>query len=117
MSKRPELPGLLKEKPRFRTTKDRPKGRSFSCIDDALKVYSINQAVEIECIAHHPHGIKVLVNNKHPGLVFRDNAHCTMKFGEFRTGYIKNVRPDGKLDVSFEKPVGKERRYDLQDRV
>jgi len=118
-SERPELPGLLKSHPRFRRSKDRPRAKRFKAVDEALKVYRIGQEVECESIGEHRSGkgTMLLVNNKHWGMIYRDRSHCPLKFSEYRTGYVENIRPDGKLDISWEKPKGPKRFYDLQDRV
>lgn len=48
-------------------------------------------------------GIKVIINNKYEGLLYHNEIFKTLNLGERRTGYVKNVREDGKIDVSLEK--------------
>lgn len=49
-------------------------------------------------------GLKVLVNNKYQGLIFQNDLHKRVRMGETLKGFVKNVRPDGKLDIVLEQP-------------
>jgi uncharacterized protein len=48
-------------------------------------------------------GLKVLVNNRFQGLIFKNELHRRVRMGETLTGYVKTVRPDGKLDIVLER--------------
>ena len=48
-------------------------------------------------------GIKVIINNKHDGLLYHGEIFKNLQLGERRKGYVKTVRDDGKVDVSLEK--------------
>ena len=50
-------------------------------------------------------GYKVLVNQRYEGLIYRNEVFDTLSIGEERTGYVKKVRDDGKLDISLQ-PLG-----------
>ena len=60
---------------------------------------------EVDLIISHitDLGINVIINEKHKGLVYKDETFVEVKPGQRCKGYIKNVRPDGKIDVSFQK--------------
>lgn len=60
---------------------------------------------EVDLIISHitDLGINVIINEKHKGLVYKDETFVEVKPGQRCRGYIKNVRPDGKIDVSFQK--------------
>lgn len=60
---------------------------------------------EVDLIISHitDLGINVIINEKHKGLVYKDETFVEVKPGQRSKGYIKNVRPDGKIDVSFQK--------------
>jgi hypothetical protein len=45
-------------------------------------------------------GYRVIVNNKHTGLLYDSDVHETLEPGQKMQGYIRTVRPDGKLDVA-----------------
>ena len=44
-------------------------------------------------------GYKVIVNNNYEGLIYANEVFGTLKLGEIKEAYIKNVREDGKLDI------------------
>ncbi len=44
-------------------------------------------------------GVKVIVNNKYQGLIFNSDIRQTIKMGYKLTGFAKNIREDGKVDV------------------
>ena len=49
-------------------------------------------------------GINVIINEKHKGLLYKDEVYDeTIRTGDRVVGYIKNIRPDGKIDVSLQK--------------
>lgn len=50
-------------------------------------------------------GFEVAVNNRHKGLIFRDQVHRDLQPGDRLTGYVKEIRPDQKLDITLE-PFG-----------
>lgn len=60
---------------------------------------------EVDLIISHitDLGINVIINQKHKGLVYKDEAYVEVKPGQRCKGYIKAIRPDGKIDVSFQK--------------
>ncbi|MGB3851895.1 MAG: S1-like domain-containing RNA-binding protein [Tunicatimonas sp.] len=49
-------------------------------------------------------GYKVLVNQRYEGLIYRNEVFDALAIGDERTGYVKKVRDDGKLDVSLQPP-------------
>lgn len=46
-------------------------------------------------------GFKVIVENKYRGLIFNSDIHRNLRSGDIIDGYVKNIRPDGKIDVSL----------------
>jgi uncharacterized protein len=49
-------------------------------------------------------GINVIINKKHKGLIYADGFYeDKFRPGDQTTGYIKALRPDGKIDVSLQK--------------
>lgn len=50
-------------------------------------------------------GFKVIINNRYQGLIYRDQIFQRVHTGDRLTGYIQNIRPDGKIDVSLQ-PTG-----------
>ena len=50
-------------------------------------------------------GINAVINNMFQGLIFKSDIHKDVRVGEQVTGYVKNVREDGKIDLLLE-PLG-----------
>ncbi len=50
-------------------------------------------------------GINAVINNMYQGLIFKSDIHKDVLVGEQVTGYVKNVREDGKIDLLLE-PLG-----------
>ncbi len=47
-------------------------------------------------------GFKVIINNQYQGLIYQDQIFQYVHTGDKLTGYIQNIRPDGKIDVSLQ---------------
>jgi predicted RNA-binding protein (virulence factor B family) len=47
-------------------------------------------------------GFDVIINKCHYGLVFRNEVFAPIKSGDSLQGYIKQIREDGKIDVSLQ---------------
>jgi uncharacterized protein len=60
---------------------------------------------EVDLIISHitDLGINVIINEQYKGLVYKDESFVEVKPGQRSKGYIKNIRPDWKIDVSFQK--------------
>lgn len=50
-------------------------------------------------------GWEVIINDVHKGLVYSNEIYKHVAVGDRTKGYIKNIRPDNKLDVSLQ-PIG-----------
>lgn len=62
-----------------------------------------NEEVSV-MISHFTHlGVNVIIENKYKGLVFADEVFKDLKLGTKTKAYIKQVRPDGKIDLTFKK--------------
>ena len=60
---------------------------------------------EVNVIVSHitEAGINVIINEKYKGLAYKNEVFEEVKPGLKMKAYIKNVRPDGKIDVSLRK--------------
>ncbi|SEK55896.1 hypothetical protein SAMN04487910_0817 [Aquimarina amphilecti] len=60
---------------------------------------------EVDLIASHPspYGWNMIVNQKHLGLVYEDEIFQKITPGDQLKGYIKKVRPDGKIDLTLQR--------------
>lgn len=62
-----------------------------------LKPY---QAVDLLIAAKSDLGYKAVVNGEYLGLVFHQDLGHPLRFGEHMKGWVKAIRPDGKIDLS-----------------
>jgi predicted RNA-binding protein (virulence factor B family) len=61
---------------------------------------------EVDLIVSHTTdiGVNVIINQKHKGLLYKSDVFTDrIRMGDHLTGYIKNIRPDHKIDVSLQK--------------
>ncbi|HNP33546.1 MAG TPA: S1-like domain-containing RNA-binding protein [Flavobacterium sp.] len=60
---------------------------------------------EVDLIISHitEAGINVIINDQHKGLLYKNEVYDDIRTGDRMTGYIKNIRPDHKIDVSLQK--------------
>jgi len=67
---------------------------------------TVEKGEEVELIVSHitEIGINVIINEKHKGLLYKDEVYDdSIRTGDRMRGYIKNIRPDNKIDVSLQK--------------
>ena len=46
-------------------------------------------------------GYKAIINHSHWGVLYKNDLRENIRFGESRIGFIKYLRPDGKIDLSL----------------
>lgn len=68
---------------------------------------NLKPAEEVDLVVYNETdlGFQVMINRKHGGLVYHSDVHRDLDIGDECKGYIKQIRPDGKIDVSLE-PLG-----------
>lgn len=74
-------------------------------LDKTPANYRAGQEVALVVANSTDLGFKVIVNNAHWGLLFAREAPPGLRFGQSLKGFVKRVRPDGKLDIGL-KSVG-----------
>ena len=76
----------------------------FLCPADS----SLGVGDEVQLIAYAATelGVKVVINNRHDGLLFRNELLHTPARGERLKGYVRKIRSDGKIDVTLRKGGG-----------
>jgi len=65
---------------------------------------SLESGTEVDLIISHitDLGINVIMNGTHKGLVYKNEVYTdSIRPGDKTKGYIKIIRPDGKIDVTF----------------
>ena len=59
-------------------------------------------------------GFKVIIDNQYGGLIYQDQIFKNIHTGDRLKGYIDNVRPDGKIDVTLQ-PTGRRMTEDFAE--
>ena len=65
---------------------------------------TVENGEEVELIVSHitEVGINVIINEKHKGLLYKDQVYDDIRTGDRLRGYIKTIRPDNKIDVTLQ---------------
>lgn len=78
--------------------------------------YKPGQEVECLVIQHTPIGYKVIVDNLHWGMIYHNEIFSPIEVEETVRAYVKNVRPDGKIDLTLSSSTGR-RVHNLADHI
>ncbi|AWX45922.1 Conserved virulence factor [Flagellimonas maritima] len=65
----------------------------------------LNSEVNLLVSRKTPLGWEAIIENKYKGLIFESDVFKSIAVGNELKGYIKNVRPDHKIDISLQ-PIG-----------
>jgi len=66
---------------------------------------TVEKGEEVDLIVSHitDMGINVIINEQHKGLLYKDEVYDdSIRTGDRMRGYIKNIRPDNKIDVALQ---------------
>ncbi|MFT5483269.1 MAG: putative RNA-binding protein (virulence factor B family) [Halieaceae bacterium] len=58
-------------------------------------------------------GFKAIINHSHWGLLYKDEVHERLSFGQSMRGFIKFVRPDGKIDLALKEEQDTRDQYTM----
>lgn len=84
---------------------------------DKLPVrYKVGEPVKLLIAGVTDLGFKAIINGQHWGLVHKNEAFKFLRSGMQETGYIKEIRADGKISLSLQ-PVGSEAGDALQQLI
>ena len=78
--------------------------------------YTCNQQVELLIAERSDLGYKAIIDGKHWGMIFSSDVFGKVFIGKRLKGYIKELRPDGKINLSLQK-VGVAKMDDLSEKV
>ncbi len=70
--------------------------------DEKPHEFKAKQAVNLIIANSTELGFKAIVNNSHWGVLYTDEVHQRLSFGQIISGYIKHVRPDGRIDLTLQ---------------
>jgi len=78
--------------------------------------YAPGQAVRLLIAGETPMGFKAIIEDRHWGLIHKNEVFKFLRSGMQETGFIKEVRSDGKVSLSLQ-PVGQALSDDLQQQI
>lgn len=67
-----------------------------------LPHYRNSQPVNLLITDATPLGYTAIIENSHMGLLYRDKTSVPLQIGQQIQGYVRNVRPDGQIDLSLD---------------
>lgn len=85
-------------------------------LDKTPARYTCNQQVDLLVAERSDFGMKVIINGAHWGMLFQSDIFGKVFIGKKLKGNIKQVREDGKIDVSLQK-VGVGKLDDLSEKI
>lgn len=90
----------------------RPIGtaRVEKCLSSPDETIEDGQEVELIVWRFTPLGAKVIINHRFGGLLYRDEIGDRLNYGDKMEGFIRQIRPDGKIDCTLN--MGTKSDYD-----
>ncbi|WP_434629136.1 GntR family transcriptional regulator [Pseudomonas sp. Z1-29] len=85
-------------------------------LDKTPANYTPGQEVDLLVAEATDMGFKAIINNKHWGLIHKNEIFKFMRAGMQEKGFIKEIRPDGKISLSLQ-PVGQEAATSLNAKI
>lgn len=79
-------------------------------------VYRSSQPVNLLITGADPLGYQAIVENSHSGLLYRDNVTTPLQIGQRLQGFVRLIRPNGKIDLSLD-AAGYKRVAKLTDQI
>ena len=76
-------------------------------LDTVPVSYTSGQAVDLLVAEQTPMGFKAIIEGKHWGLIHQNEVFKFLRSGMQEKGFIKEVRPDGKISLSLQ-PLGRQ---------
>jgi len=70
--------------------------------DDTPHNYKPQQSVELIIANTTQLGYKAIIDHSHWGVLYKNEVFKRLSFGQSIEGFIKHVRPDGKIDLSLQ---------------
>ncbi|WP_304638651.1 CvfB family protein [Pseudomonas sp.] len=85
-------------------------------LDKSPPTYRPGEAVDLLVAGPTDLGFKAIINNRHWGLIHRNEAFKFLRKGTRDRGYIREIRSDGKISLSLQ-PIGPQAGDALQQRI
>lgn len=85
-------------------------------LDKVPANYTIGQEVDLLVAEETAMGFKAIINNKHWGLIHKNEVFKFLRSGKQEKGFIKEVRSDGNISLSLQ-PVGEQLASSLNAQI
>ena len=101
---------------------DKRKGRITATarldrhLDQEPARYRVGQQVGLLLVSSTEMGFKAIINNRHWGLIHKNELFKFVRSGMRERGFIKEVRADGKISLSLQE-VGQQAAVSLADQI
>lgn len=80
--------------------------------------YNAGDTVDLLIAAKTDLGFKAIIDNKHMGLLFKNEVFQELHYGQKVKGFIKALRPDGKVDLSLQSgAIGHKAAAGIDDKI
>lgn len=73
-----------------------------SFIDNEIISVKVRDEVDVLIASESPIGYRVIVNNRHWGMIYRNQLFRPVKIGERAKGYVRRITEDGRIDISLQ---------------
>ena len=80
------------------------------------KEFSQKQKVSLLIMAPTPLGYKAIINERYEGMLYKNEIFEPIMIGDKKEGYIKALRPDGKIDLSLQ-ATGNAAKDEASDKI
>lgn len=70
--------------------------------DEKTHNFKPQQAVDLIVANSTELGYKAIINHSHWGVLYKNDVYQRLSFGQTTKGFIKHIRPDGKIDLSLQ---------------
>ncbi len=67
-----------------------------------------NQPVSFLIYSRSTLGYGAIIENAYSGLLYRDSVGALLRIGDEKRGFVRSIRPDGKIDLTLHKSRGNE---------
>ncbi|WP_375739282.1 S1 RNA-binding domain-containing protein [Pseudomonas boanensis] len=85
-------------------------------LDNTPPRYKPGQAVDLLVVEATDLGFKAIINGLHWGLIHKNEVFKFLRSGMREQGYIKEIRPDGKISLSLQ-PIGERATTGLAEQI
>ncbi len=73
-------------------------------LEESRRFYKVGEQVDLIIWQRTDLGYKAIINNERWGMVFHNEVFQPLERGQRMDGYIKQVRPDGRIDLLLNRP-------------